>query len=143
MSGKWVVIVTWPPREEPLWLGRDGAWGPASAARVFQSQASAVALMARAARDCDPRATGDALFDAVELIGAPTPIVPTGLFRVVRGVFQDGADFYQEDSDAGLLWSAPFKVRDFDSAAADRARAAFLAWSVEQAITPEWEAEEQ
>lgn len=143
MSGKWVVIVTWPQREEPLWLGRDGAWGPASAARVFQSQASAVALMARAARDCDPRATGDALFDAVELIGAPAPIARKRPVGVVRGVFQDGADFYQEDSDAGLLWSAPFKVRDFDSAAADRARAAFLAWCVEQAITPEWEGEEQ
>lgn len=42
------------------------------------------------------------------------------------GVYQDGADFYDED--IGHIWSAPFKVTDHDMAAATRARTAFLTY---------------
>lgn len=46
---------------------------------------------------------------------------------------QDGAHFY--DADTGqLVWSAPFRVRDFDVPAAQRARAAFKEWAREAGV---------
>ena len=52
-------------------------------------------------------------------------------------VFQDGADFYR-DSDGAHIWSAPFKVRDCDMTAAEKARSAFLAWCAELCFIPEF-----
>lgn len=48
--------------------------------------------------------------------------------------YQDGADFY--DAETGdCLWSAPFKISDFDCDAADRAKTAFVAWAHSQDLT--------
>lgn len=57
-------------------------------------------------------------------------------------VHQDGADFYGTpvgNDWARHIWTAPFKVHDFDMPAAERARAAFIAWCAEQGIAIEWE----
>lgn len=43
-------------------------------------------------------------------------------------VFQDGAEFYAEP-DGTVVWTAPFKVTDFDIKAAERARKMFLFWA--------------
>jgi hypothetical protein len=53
-------------------------------------------------------------------------------------VFQDGADFYQDDADdenATWLWTASFKV-GMDSALADKARAEFRTWAAMNAFRP-------
>lgn len=44
---------------------------------------------------------------------------------------QDGADFF---NDSGFHWRAPFKVRDFDMEAAERARTAFREWAKGQGL---------
>jgi len=53
--------------------------------------------------------------------------------------FQDGADFYSEYGDEPHLWTAPFKVLDWDMDAADRARAAFFVWAKANDIQPDFD----
>lgn len=47
-------------------------------------------------------------------------------------VSQDGAQFYCECGCGALIWQAPFKVKDFDSAAADEARNDFFVFMAEE-----------
>ena len=56
---------------------------------------------------------------------------------VLRNVYQDGADFYSENY--GHVWTAPFKVLDFDMEGAQRARNEFINWAADMGYIVEFE----